>query len=302
MDYGRLVSRSFEIAWKHKWLWLFGMFAAGTGFNLKLEYVLGISPTNPFDFQNPSAIDPNTILGLYAGFIPFILILGLVMILAKGAIIDSVNRIERGGTYSFSTAFSAGVDYFLRFLGIGIIFFVVWMAYIFIGVVILSISIAINGVLAFFVGFIGFFLSILFLISISQVMNLAMRVVVLRNYGVLDALSEGVQLVRMHFGKNVAVFFIVLAFAIIFGISTFILWFMLNFPIDSVIQALNLKSFFAMIAALIMGLPVSFLLAGIIGLFSETIMTLFYIELVEPKPESAYFPQHADSDDSAPLI
>ncbi len=296
MEYGRIVSRSFEIAWNHKWLWLFGMFAAGTGFNLKLEYVMGVSPTNPFDFQNPSAIDPSAIIGLYAGLIPFIIIFALVMVLAKGAIIDSVNRIERGGTYSFSTAYSAGVDYFLRFLGIGIIFFVVWMAYIFIGFIIIAVSVAISKILAFIVGFIGFFFTFLFLIALTQVMNLAQRVVVLRNTGVMDALSEGVQLVKMHFGKNIAAFFIVFGFAIVFGISTFVLWFMLNFPIDAVIQALNLKSFAAMIGALILGLPVSFFLAGIIGLFSETFMTLFYIELVEPKQESEYLPGQSEVD------
>jgi len=302
MEYGRIVSRAFEIAWRHKWLWLFGMFAAGTGFNLKLEYILGTSPTNPFDFQNSAAIDPSQILTLYAGLIPFAIIFGCVMLLAKGAIIDSVNKIERGGTYSFASAFSAGIDYFLRFLGIGIIFFMIWMAYFIIVVIIVAVCAAVHVALAVMVGFVAFFLSFLFFIAGTQVMNLAERVVVLRNSGIMDALSEGVQLLKMHFGKNIAAFFILFGFGIAFGIFTFIFWFMLNFPINSVIQALNVKSFLAMLTAFILGLPVSYLLAGFFGLFAETFTTLFYIELVEPKPESAYLPDSLQQGNEPPVL
>ncbi len=302
MDYGRIVSRSFEIAWQHKWLWIFGMFAAGTGFNLKFEYLIGTSPTNPFDFSNNTFIDPNAIIALYAGLIPILIIMGLMIIFAKGAIIDSVNRIERGGTYSFSTAFSAGIDFFLRFIGLGIIFFVVWIAYMLIAFIIIAISSYIHVALAIIVGFIGFFISFIFFIGLTQVMNLAQRVVVIRDSGIMDSISEGVQLVKMHFGKNIAAFFIVFAFTILFGISSMIIWLALNFPIDSVIQGLNLNSFLAMFAALILGLPVSFVLAGLIGLFSESFMTLFYIELVEPKEETVYSQQTPEQGNNPPMI
>ena len=291
MELGKIVNRSFEIAWKYKWLWIFGMFAAGTGFNLKLEYLLGTSPTNPFDMQQPQNINMSDILALYAGLIPIIIIFGFLMVLAKGAIIDSVYKIERGGTFSFSTAFSAGVDNFLKFLGLGIIFIVVWFAYIIIGILIFSILFAISKAFAFICAILAFFISFLFLISLSQIVSLAQRVVVLRNSGILDAISEGYQLFKMYFGKNIGAFFILFAFGIIFSISTFILWLMVNFPINSVIEALNLKSFFAMMAALIMGLPISFVLAGLIGLFSEAFMTIFYIELVELQAQESTITQ-----------
>ncbi len=277
MEYGRIVSRSFEIAWEHKWLWIFGMFAAGTGLNLKFEYLMGTSATNPFDMTQMSQIDTAGLMAAYVGLIPLFLIMGLMVIFAKAAIIDSVNRIERGGTFSFSTAFSGGVDYFLRFLGLAIIFFVVISALMSVIALVVVLLFAVNNVLGGFGAFFAFFITFFLIFMISQMANNAYRVIVLRNTGILDGISEGVQLVKLHFGKNVAAFFIMFAFGIAFGVFTFIMWMMLNFPIDSIIQALNLTSIPAMFAAVIIGLPISFLIAGYFGLFNVTFLHSFIL-------------------------
>lgn len=299
MDYGRIVSRSFEIAWEHKWLWIFGMFAAATGYNLKFEYLIGTSPTNPFDMSamsNMSQIDLSAIVGTYLAFIPLAIIMGLMVIFTTGAIIDSVNRIERGGTYSFSTAFSAGIDYFFRFFGLAILFFISWMAFIIIIMIMTAVLFAIHTPLGVLAIFIFFFVTLFVLFVLTQITNIAYRVVVLRNSTIFAAIDEGFLLLKTHFGKNIAAFFIQLAFGIAFAIFTFILWLFINFPIHAAVQALNLESFPALLAALFFGMPITFLIAGYFGVFSTAFMTLFYIELVEPKPESAYFPQPPQSD------
>ncbi len=291
MDYGRIISRSFEIAWQHKWLWIFGMFAAATGFNLKFEYLLGISPSNPFDMTMMENIDPKALIASYLGLLPLGIIMGLMALFSTASIIDSVNRIERGGSYSFSSAFSAGIDYFFRIIGLGIIFFVVTMVY-FMSVVLLIVLLSkISGILAGFASFIMFFVSIIIGLAALQVLNIAYRVIVLRNSGIIEAIGESVQLVKMYFGKNVAAFFIIFGFGFGFAMMVGIMWFILNFPIDAMIQAMHLTSLPAMLAALFIGMPLTYLLAGYFGVFTTTFMTLFYIELVDPKPESAYFPQ-----------
>ena len=285
MDYGRIISRSFEIAWKYKWLWLFGMFAAGTGFNLKFEYVLGLSPTNPFSSAGMENIDPKTILATYAGLMPIAFLMGLMALFSTASIIDTVNRIERGGSYSFGSAFSAGVDNFFLMFGLALIFFVSAIAYMIFLVLLIILLSAINKILG---GLAGFFLVIasMFLgLLVVQILNLSYRVVVMRKCGLFDAISEATKLVKMNIGKNVAAFFIMLVFGIGFAIITGIFWVILNFPIDAIIQAMNLHSYLAMMAALVIGLPISFIFAGIFGVFGTTFMTLFYIELVEPMAE-----------------
>lgn len=291
MDYGRMVSRSFEIAWQYKWLWIFGMFAAATGFNLKFEYMLGISPSNPFDITMMENIDPKALIASYLGLLPLGIIMGLMGLFSTASIIDSVNRIERGGSYSFSSAFSAGVDYFFRILGLGIIFFVVTMVYFISVMLFIFLLSTISGLLAGLAGFILFIVSMVLGIAALQILSLAIRVIVLRSSGIIEAIGEGVQLVKLNFGKNTAAFFILLAFGFAFAIMIGIMWLILNFPIDTMIQAMHLTSLPAMMAALFIGLPITFVVGGYFGVFATTFMTLFYIELVEPKPESAYFPQ-----------
>ncbi len=294
MEYGRIVSRSFEIAWQHKWLWLFGMFAAGTGYNLNFEY-MGLS-ANPFTPADIEHIDFKALFAAYIGFIPLILIIGLMAILSLAAIIDSVNRIERGGAFSFSTAFSAGIDFFFRIIGFGIIAFIVAMTFFFIMVIGLTIAFSINTALGVLASFITFFLFLIFIFSITQISNLGYRVLVIRNSGIIEAIGEGFQLVKMYFGENVAAFFILMAFGIGFAIFNLIIWLIFNLPIDAVINALNLTSFPAVITGLFLGMPITFITAGYFGVFVTTFMTLFYIELVEPKQESDYLPQQPEVD------
>jgi len=305
MDYGRIVSRSFEIAWEHKWLWIFGIFAAGMGLNLRIEYLLGISPTNPMELIQLMLNDPDRINAVNSSLYPISIFSGLITVFALGSIIDSVNRIERGGIFSFSTAFSAGVDNYLKLFGLSIIFITVSMAYVFFISLFITFLFAINMLIGGLSLLIIFPVTLFIFFSLLQILMISLRVVVIRNVGIIESISEGFTLLKMHFGKNIAVFFIFIAFLIGFGIITFVIWFILSFPIDIVIQAMNLKAFAAMMTAMFLGLPVTYLLGGFIGLFYTTFMTLFYIELVDPKPESAYFPETAQSappNDNTPLI
>ena len=103
MDYGKIISKSFEIAWRYKSLWIFGMFASG-GFNVDFSGHPSMQ-MQPNDFGVPQF--PPELLGM---FLIAIIVLAIVFTVAgqisQAAIIDSTNRIVRGGRYRFSDAFS----------------------------------------------------------------------------------------------------------------------------------------------------------------------------------------------------
>ena len=290
MDYGKIINRSFQIAWQYKTLWLFGLFASGGSSNFNLDFnALRDKHNSPFGisgFNIPDeAIFSLITFALIFGFIVF-----LVGIIAEAALIDSVNKIERGGVYRFSDAFSAGINNFLKFLGLAILFFFTLMicigTLVLIGVLAFVIHLAM-GILYLLIAIPVFFL---LLIVIYNIYALAQRSIVVRQNSIGDALEEAYFLLRKHFSKMVVLAFIYVGLAIGLGIVTFIIWLIINLPIGAITLAMDLNLVSIIIAAFIFGLPFSLIMGGILGTFFSSLYTKFYFELVEPTPTQSFAP------------
>jgi hypothetical protein len=240
---------------------------------------------------------------LYA-FLLLGLVLTVISIIANIGLIDSVNRIERGGKYGFSIAFSAGLDYFWRFL---MIFLICGFGTGLIGLVTILLIIllfAANVGLGLFslLFFIPFFFFLLFVyINLS---SLSYRVLVVRNSSITDSLYEGYLLLKNHFKDNIIIFLILLGLSIALGILTFIVWAIFSIPISFLIMSMGVQMFYAFIIGFIMGLPISLVMGGYIGVFQSSLYTLFYFELVEPKTSKVVqiTPTPPPEDLSEPLI
>lgn len=287
MDYGRLINRSFEIAWKYKWLWIFGMFAQG-GMYLRTDYLIG-NGSSPFAMIDPESIDPTMLFEklftIYIAIIPIFVIIMLLGILAQGALIDSVNRIERGGIHSFSTAFSAGIDNFLKMLALGIIWFFTFGIFIVVGIVLISIGFVVHTAVGVLGILLGIPISFMILFLTINLLVLASRAVVVRRTSIFAGIDEGYTLTKMHFGHCFVMFLIIVGLSLGFGIVNSILFFIINFPVDAIMAMLNLQSFAAVLVAFIIGTPVFLIIGGILGVFFSSLYTLFYFELVEPKQD-----------------
>ena len=282
MNYSRIINRSFEIAWKYKSLWIFGMFAGSGMSNFNLD--LPMKDIDPFAGSSIGIPEfPTELLGMFilaAGILFLVFI--VASLISQAALIDSVNRIERGGTYTFSGAFSAGLDFFLRFLGIGIVgllsMLVIMAVLILIGVVFFAIHTAL-GIFSLLILIPAFFFAIFF---VTSVFNLADRVLVVRNVSIGDALEEGWLLTIRNLGKAGAIFGINVAFGIGFAIVGAIVWLIFSLPMAGLGLVAGLEPIAALFAGLILGLPISLVLGGILGVFFTNLYTLFYFELVEP--------------------
>lgn len=229
MDYGKIVNRAFEIAWKYKWLWVFGMFTASS-FNIDINYLVGDIESQPFAFQN-FEIAPEILLSFAFALIIWMLVMIVLYVISEIAIIDSVNRIERGGQFSFSIAFSAGLDHFFRFLGLNIvlIFGIIVSMMILILMIILLFAVHVAlGVVSLLIFIPLIFFVIFVFTNISQ---LAKRALIVRTCSIGDALNEGYFLLKTHFGKNAMIFAINLGFGIAFSIVLMIIFLMIGLPI-----------------------------------------------------------------------
>ena len=103
MKFQELITRAFRIAFANKFLWFFGFFIAFEDFGANKDH-LDIKFDRfywdwPFDMNTPLAI-----LLIIAGVL-FILTLVFFGIVAVGALISSVQRIDDGEKLSFSDAF-----------------------------------------------------------------------------------------------------------------------------------------------------------------------------------------------------
>ena len=149
MDYGKLLSRTWDIIWKYKFLILLGVLVAlgsshgGTGSPGGGGGFRTDRPSSEFEWRQPPFELPEEfpewdewehrrgrgipVLGvalailLVGAAIVIGLALWVVSIIARGGLIDAVRVIESGGTSSFSLAWQAGWRHGWRLLGIGIL-------------------------------------------------------------------------------------------------------------------------------------------------------------------------------------
>ncbi len=157
MDYGKLLSRAWDIIWQHKFLILLGVLVAlgsvGAGGGSRSGGGGGFNPDRPggeFDWQQPPFDFPEEwdewewdedewedeygrggraapifviILGILILGVVIVIALALWVVasIARGGLIDAVRVIEGGGMSNFSQAWQAGWRHGWRLLGIGIL-------------------------------------------------------------------------------------------------------------------------------------------------------------------------------------
>jgi len=272
MDFGRIVNRSFEIAWRYKSLWIFGLFTGySSDFNINLdidpEQLLGLGIAPDLDFL-PQILGPLlAMLGVLA------LVFLVIHCIAVPALIDGVNRIARGGAYRFDVSFSRGVDFFLRYLGLCLLGLIVIAGS---AIVLTLVALTIVGlIIAIPAGLFGIF-------GFISIFALAERALIVRDCSIGDAISEGCILFRRHMSNCLIMLLIVIGLTIAIGICVVIAGFIAYWPINSFVSALTDDGLWVLLLGIFLGLPVAVVLSGFAGTFFTTLYTLFYFELVEP--------------------
>lgn len=291
MDFGRLTNESFRIAWDHKLLWIFGLFAAGGGVGFNFNYDLGDTgkPLSEWEHQLWGAggwhFPVEALYPLFVAVAIMVLAFIALHLICVPALIDGVNKIKRGdGTFRFGESFSVGIDFFWRMLGLLlIILFAVVVVVLAIAMIIIA-AIAVHWAFAIAVGLvllpIGFGLIWMF----TNMICLTQRALVVRNVPLADAIGEAYYLFRSRPGDNLIVFLIFIGLSIAFGIAGLVVWLVVGIPIAAVALAAGASLVPTVILVILLGLPVSIVLGGFTGTVTFNLFTLFYFELVEPSP------------------
>lgn len=315
LDFGNLISRAWQIIWKHKVLWIFGILAGcgsaspssnGGGGSGGTPSSGAPSSDFPFggDFFGPLAdyferMDEGLVItfAIIATLVILVLMVIAIVLNTVGRVglVKGTLDVEAGAErLSFGDLFRASLTYFWRVFGlnllIGLAVFAVVMVLVIAGVIMTGVTM-------------GLFLICLLpllclLVPVMWVINVLVQqiniVIVVEDVGIGAAIQRGWQFFRQNLGN-------LLVLGLILGVLGLVAGGLISLPMFFVVMplfsALIIGGESAMGGGLLVSaiclvsyLPVLLVLSGILRSFIDTVWTLAYLRLSRPQAPAAPAP------------
>jgi hypothetical protein len=306
-NFGEVLTRAWQIIWKHKVLWIFGILAScgrGGGGNGGGntggggEGGFGNGPTDlPPQVERflEWVVENATTFAVIAItlFCVFWIIAVFLGTIGRIGLIRGTAQAEGGeDNLIFGQLFSESTPYFWRLFGLSLIVsvpFLILVAFLVAGVLVFAFSMS-QGSDAGAVGFLGM-LPILIgcfclLIPVGWVIGMivrqAERAIVLEDSAVLPSLSRGWDIFRTNLGPIIVMAIILAVITLVAGFIIAIPVFIVVIPAAIAFAAGEAQNWTPMIFAgvcLCLYIPVSLILNGIMIAYSESAWTLTYMRL-----------------------
>ncbi len=298
MEFGEVLSRAWQIIWKYKVLWIFGILAGcgtatgGAGSNSGLRF--SSQSALPPEVQNwlQSGNNQGLIIAI-AGIIIVVVLILIVLSLVLGTIgrVGLIRGTQLGDQnaehMAFSELFNESMRYFWRVLGLNLLVGIV-QAIIF-GVLVLAYIVA--GIATLGLGFICLLPFVCLLVPlgwfIQVILEQANVALVVENTGIMDSIQRGWNVVKTNLGP-----IILMALILILGVSL-IGGSIIALPLGAIIlpalggvaiggsTAVNSGLVIAGLC-LVAYIPVLLILSGILRSYVSTGWTLTYLRLTRP--------------------
>lgn len=309
-NFGEVLSRAWQIIWRHKVLWIFGIFAgcgrgggggnSGGGGNTGFETQPPDLPPQVLRWLEILQENLVTFMAVAIGLICLLWLIGIFLgTIGRIGLIRGTSQADDGReNLIFGQLFSESLPYFWRVFGLSLLMalpFLVALAIAFAGLFAFILSAsggsdeAVLGLVAM-VPFVIVCACILvpLMIVLGLIVRQAERAIVLENMPVFPALSRGWDLFRNNLGPVIVMaiilFIINLAVGFVIAIPVFLLVIPTMFAF-MMGEAPNWTLLAVMGVGLCLYIPVSLLLNGIAIAFSESAWTLTYLRLTRPADE-----------------
>jgi hypothetical protein len=318
MDYSRLLGDALSLTWRHRFLWLLGLFG-GTGtcspsFNYNLPSLPDSGRGQPggrLDFD-PRAermlaealawVQANVglLVAIGLGLLVLFLVLLAIHFIAEGALISALGWLAAGERASLGTAWGVGLQLAWRYVGL-------WLLGLAIGVAIVGVvAIAVGALvlvgqsaqglavaLGVLLGLVGILLAIPFFIAAYIVFLYAERGIAVDGLGTLGAVERGIGLLRARLGPSLLLWLISLAVGIAAAIGVAIVVVIALVPV----VAVGVGSYFAfglsptlIGVGIVLGLvafAVLLAVLAVVNTFTAAYWTLGYLALTDRYPPPA---------------
>lgn len=298
-NFGEILTRAWEITWKYKVLWFFGILAGctnggggGSGGGGNSGYSTGPSDQNlPPELKRFVHQMENFVEWVADNLWIFIVIFLVVLLIALVNIfLGTIGRIglikgsyeaEMGAeTLAFGELFSTSMPYFWRVFGLS---FLIGLAFL-----LLFMPIALVGVLSAGVGFLCLLPLICLLIpvgiAVSIIIEQANRAIVLEDLSMLDGVKRGWEIARSNVGPILVMALILFGISLVLGIVIALPIIIIVFPAIFALALGEGQSFtplYLALACFCLYIPVAWLLNGILATFTQSAWTLTYLRLTQ---------------------
>jgi hypothetical protein len=307
MDYGKVLSRAWEITWRWKILWLLGFLAAlgnaaSTG-GSSSSYTTDSSQWNGYR----APIIPGEIWALIAALACvglFIAIaLWVVSTIARGGLIAGVQQVEDEDSTSFGRAWRAGASRFWTLVGIGVLTVLLPLVVFLLGAfgtfVVVASTVGITGgskgaiaapiILAITCSGVLCCGLVILSVILAQIRIYAERAAVLEGLGWIDAFKRGWQVLKDNLGPTIIYWLIFLVIGLAVGAVIVFVLFLSLFPLFMILAATELE--WLIVGSVCCLGPVAIIVAALVGAiiqtFSSATWTLAYREMTSmPDPDA----------------
>ena len=308
-NFGEVLTRAWQIIWKHKVLWIFGILAGcgrgggggngGGGSNSGYSTPsTNLPPQAQHFFQNFAA----NVAAYIAIFFAVICVIWIVIVflstIGKIGLIRGTFQADGGAeSLIFGQLFSESMPYFWRMFGLSVVMAlpVLFLFGTFVaGMIVFAISasggnnaswLGFAAMIPFFIGCMCLFIPVMFVIG--MIFRQAERAVVIEDMPLMPALSRGWDVFRTNLGP-------IIVMAIILGIIGFIAGMIIAIPVFLVVfptvfafilgQGETYAPLIFMGICLCIYIPVALVFQGILISYMESAWTLTYMRLTGGKP------------------
>jgi hypothetical protein len=316
--YWEIVTRSFRIAWRFKYLWLLALFAGegGGGFNFNFNYSLGQPPGSRNPFPNPSTVQRQASdwLGQHIALVAAVAILFLVVAIAffvlaavcEGAVVRAAAEHDADRPFSLGPAWRCGVSTMGSIIRLRLLLIALYLpAFILLVAILVGFVLALVNQSAGAAVALGALELLLFLVAIPYAIYLSFldrlgtRAVVLELLKARAALARAHRLLVKRLGRVLLVWLLSIAVGLALAVCTGLVLAVLSVPAvigGIAAYASGSSAFWLVVAvAVLILVPVALIISGFIAAQASTYWTLAFRRLEidqAPWPGSPY-PQPA---------
>jgi hypothetical protein len=315
MQYGQLITRSFSITWRFRYLWLLAILGgADVGANGFGGNFSSFNSGGRGGRQTSQVVQSDA--GLIVAIVVVVVLVAvayfLLSCLTTGALVRAAAEHDAERPFRLGLAWRAGAGTFWPILGLrlialllGLVGAAVIAGFVVLGIV--SFTAGQGGAVAavVVVGTLVFLALVVVAVAAGIVLILATRAIVLEQRGAIGGLTRGLQLMRARLGRVLLVWLVQVALGLGAAIGLFVAYLFAIVAVGLLVVGAYLAG--GVLLAVLVGIPVGlvvlaalFVAAAIVGTYLSTYWTLAFrrMELEAPAqvawpPPPAWPPQAA---------
>ncbi len=282
MDYTAIVRQSWDIAWKRRYLWVFGFFA-GMGGNT-LGNIGGRGGSEQAErIAGWFAAHPGLVAAVVLGGLLLWVVLVALQALSYAALVHATGTLAGGRTNDFDSSLDAGFRWFWRVFGLQLALGLLVLALVGLAAA-PALLLAVTRQTGLIIAGLGWLvIAILPVIAVAAALTViwdyALRYAVLHDRPAGDAVNRGWRLFRDNLGQSAAVWGIMAALGMAFSLALVLPLVVFGIPF---IIAGAFNPWLGIVPAVLLGLPLAVALISIFGVFDVAYWSSAFVRLTAP--------------------